>query len=189
MAGFYDSNRAWRETATGYIELPRGNWTLLVGTALAAFSGGASATPGYATDGSEAGGVRWNNNGSHDEIVQPLLFPADRKPGTDVTLNVLASKTGATAGDTVDFVCAVFFYPVGAVRDPGTDVGGAMSSLTGDATTKTVQLATRTIASAGIPDGPVPMTISLVPTSAKLGTDDVTIHAAYLSYERVLPPA
>jgi hypothetical protein len=189
MGSFHDSTGRYTNTETSYVELPRGSWTLVAGTALAAFSSGASATPGYATDDSEAGGIRWNDNGSHTAIAQALLLPADRRPGTDVTVNIVASKTGATVGDATTFVVGAFFHPVGAARDADADAGGTSSAMVGDATTKTVQKVTRTIASADIPDGPVPLTLTVVPTSNVLGADDVTIHSVYLEYERVLTPA
>ena len=61
--------------------------------------------------------------------------------------------------------------------------------MTGNATSKTVQSVTRTIAAADIPnpsttDPCATLSLSLKPTDGTLGTDDVTVYAVLLEYTR-----
>jgi hypothetical protein len=188
MGGFHDTDGQFRQTKTSYIPLPIFAFAEADATALAAFGDGASPTPGFAVDDSEAVGIRWNDHANPDPVATGLVFPADRKPGTDVIVHVVASKTGATVGDATTFDVGVFFQPTAALRDADANAGGATDAMDGDATSKTVQKVTRTIASADIPDGPVPMTLTLQPTDGTLGTDDVTVHAVYLEYEKIHTP-
>lgn len=187
--GYHDTQGRYRRTEQAYIELPLGAFTEADATALAAFADGASTTPGYAVDNSEAFGIRWNNHANPDPIAHSFSLPADRKPDTNVIVRIKASKTGATVGDATTFDVGVFFHPVGALRDADATAGGASSAMDGDATSKTVQEVTLTIAAADIPDSsttdPVASgTITLQPTDGTLGTDDVTIHQVLLEYTR-----
>lgn len=190
MGAFHDSTGTWRQTETAYLELPIAAWFENSGVALAAFASAADPTPGYALDNSEAAGIRWNNHANPDPIVTQKLLPADRKPGTDMTLHIVCSKSGATVGDVVTFDVLAFLNPVGSLHDADANFGGVSSAVDPDATAKTVQEVTRTLATANLPTtGPTPMTLSIQPTDGTLGTDDVTVHAVYLEYERVLPAA
>jgi hypothetical protein len=104
-----------------------------------------------------------------------------------MVVHVVASKTGATVGDATTFTIAAFFHPVGALRDADANAGGASSAMTGNATSKTVQRVTRTIAATDIPNksatDPCPaLSLSVKPTDGTLGTDDVTIHQILIEY-------
>ena len=184
--GFFDSTGRWRATKTQPMNVPMGTFMLLTGAALAVFADGASAVPGTSVDNSEAAGVRWNNHATPDPIATGLLLPEDRKPNSDITVKVVASKTGATLADAVTFDVGVFFHPVGALHDADADAGGTTDAMTGNATSKTVQSVSVTIDAADVPDGPVALTISLQPTDGTLGTDDVTVHAVYLEYTKII---
>lgn len=164
------------------LELPIFAWQLSDGTALAKFSDGASATPGYSLDNSKALGIRWNNNGTTTPIGTTVPIPSDLDDSKDVVLHIMAAKSGATAADAVTFTCAAFFQSVAALQDADTDAGGASSAMTGAAAAKTVQHVTLTIAAANVAAAPATMTLTVVPTAAKLTTDDVTIHRMWIEY-------
>jgi hypothetical protein len=106
-----------------------------------------------------------------------------------MTLKVLASKSGATSGDAVTFTVTAFNQPSGALHDADADFGGTSSAMVGTATAKTVQLCTLTLASANLADSPANTSLSIKPTGGLLGTDDVTIHALWLEYERIVTAA
>jgi hypothetical protein len=188
--GYHDSTGRYRATEQAFLLVEHRSFHLAAGTPLAAFADGDSVTPGLALDNSEAAGVRWNNHATPAAIWGSLALPQDRVPDTDVIVHIVASKTGATANDATTFTVGAFFHPVAALRDADATAGGASSAMTGAAATKTVQKVTRTIAAADIPD-PVAVTdvcavlsLSLKPTDATLGVDDVTIHAVFLEYTR-----
>lgn len=164
------------------IPLDLGSFLISGTTPLAAFADGASATPGWALDDSEAQGIRWNNNGTHTPIVRSVMLPVDLDDAADIVVHVAASKTGATDADDTTFTIAAYFQTIGALRDADANAGGATSAMVGTATSKTVQEVTRTIAAADVPAGPCVLTLSIQPTSAVLATDDVTIHAIWLEY-------
>jgi hypothetical protein len=185
--GYHDQSGQYRRTEQAFVPVDIRSFHLAAGTPLAAFANGASATPGLALDDSEAAGVRWNDNGTLSAIWGSIDLPADRKPDSDVIVHVKASKTGATLADAVTFVVGAFFQPVGGLRDADATAGGTSSAMTGNATSKTVQKVTRTIAAADIPnpstaDPCATMSMSLVPTA--LTADDVTIHSVSLEYTR-----
>jgi hypothetical protein len=187
--GYHDANRRWRRTERVFLPVDIRSFHLAAGTPLAAFADGASATPGLALDDSEAAGVRWNNHATPAAIWGGVTLPADRRPDTDVIVHVLASKTGSTVGDATTFAVGAFFHPIGALRDADANAGGATGAMVGNATSKTVQKVTRTIAAADIPNPsvnspPQALSLSLKPTDGTLGTDDVTVHAVWLEYER-----
>jgi len=161
-----------------------GNWHEVDGTALAAFSDGASNTPGLALDNSEAGGIRWNNAAAPDPICTTIAMPQDLDDGCDVVVHILASKSGATLADATTFDVGAFFQTVGALHDADADAGGTSSAMVGDATAKTVQEETVTIAAANVAASPSCLTLTLQPTDGTLGTDDVTVHAIWLEYTK-----
>lgn len=152
------------------------------GTALADFADGASNTPGYELAGGEGIGIRWNNAAAPDPIMYEVLIPSDLDSNEDLTVNVLASKTGATVGDAVTWAVGAFFISDGALYDADADAGGTSSAMTGDASAKTAQLETLTIASADVPSGPAVLALTIQPTDGTLGTDDVILHGLWIGY-------
>jgi hypothetical protein len=186
MPGYHDSTGLYRQTEQAFVRVALGSFWLAAGTALAAFADGASATPGFAVDNSEAVGIRWNNHAAPSAIFTSIPMPNDRKPGSDMTLHVIASKSGATVGDAVTFTVAAFNNAVGALHDADANFGGASSAMVGDATAKTVQRVTRTLAAADLADAYSAMSLSLKPTDGTLGTDDVTVHEILIEYTKLV---
>jgi hypothetical protein len=153
------------------------------GTALAAFSGGASTTPGWSAT-AEGGGIRWNNHANPDPVRTTIPYPPDLDATANVVVHFLAYKTGATSGDAVTWTCTAFENIDGALFDADADLGGASSAMTGAAATKTVQEETLTLALANVTGSPGCITFSIQPTDGTLGTDDVTLLAVWLEYTR-----
>jgi hypothetical protein len=172
------------------IDIPfDGSWYEVDGTALAAFADGASNTPGLALDNSEAAGIRWNNAANPDPICKTIPVPYDLDESVDVVATVVASKSGATVGDATTFDIGAFNNVVGALSDADADYGGTSSAMTGDATAKTIQGVTLTLALANLPNpdsAASAITVTIQPTDGTIGTDDVTTHFLRLTYTRKL---
>ena len=151
------------------------------GTLLAKFADGDSATPGIAVADSKSLGIRWNNHATPDPIMVSAPIPADRKSDDDLVVHVLASKTGATAGDAVTFDVGCYFLPVGALHDADADCGGTTGAMDGDAAAKTLQEVTVTIAAADVPTVGGVMTLTIQPTDGTLGTDDVIVERVWIT--------
>jgi len=152
------------------------------GDPLVKFVTGDTEVPGYNLADSEAYGVRWNNKATHDPFLLSIPMPQDVDNAEDMVVHILASKTGATVGDATTFTATGFFHTVGALHDADADVGGASSAMTGDATAKTVQEVTLTIASADVPASPSSLSLTLQPTDGTLATDDVVIEGWWIEY-------
>jgi hypothetical protein len=163
------------------------NWLEADGTVLAAFSAGASPTPGLAVDNSEGLGIRWNNHANPDPIATQVLIPRDLDPNEDIEVHIYAHKSGATEGDAVTFDVTAFMNTVGALHDADANAGETSSAMTGDATAKTVQKVTATIDAADLPDpqsNMATMFLTIQPTDGTLGTDDVTVTGVELTYTK-----
>lgn len=168
------------KSAQKFENLPLGSWHEVDGTALADF-GGDSTTPGYhAGDG--AFGIRWHNQGNPDAISISIPYPPDLDPAANVIVHILAAKTGATSGDAVTWTIEAFENIDGALYDADSDFGGTSSAMTGDATAKTCQEETLTLALANITGAPGTLNLTLQPTDGKLGTDDVILFGVWLEY-------
>jgi len=154
------------------------------GTVLAAFSDGASTTPGIDTLGSEAIGIRWNNHANPDPIITNVVIPPDLDSSEDVVVHVLAAKTGATVGDATTFDVGAFFLTDGALYDADADAGDTTTAMTGDATAKTLQEETATISASDVSGAPGVISLTLQPTDGTLGTDDVIVVGLWLEYTR-----
>jgi hypothetical protein len=176
--------RTGLETAQAVIPIPLASFVDADGDPLAKFSNGASPVPGFNLADSEAYGMRWNDHAAPDAILTQVTLPRDLDATADLVLHVLASKTGNTTGDAVTFTCTAFFHTVGALHDAGANAGGVSSAMTGNATAKTVQTVSLTIAAADVPAAPASMSLTIKPTDGKLGTDDVIVEAVWLEYTR-----
>ncbi len=172
-------------SAQKFLNVPIHSWQLKTGVALAAFSDGASNTPGYSAT-AEALGIRWNNAAAPDPIGVGVPIPPDLDASENVIVHVLAAKTGATVGDAVTWTIEAFNNPDGALFDADADFGGASSAMTGDATAKTVQEETLTLAAANVAASPCVLQLTLQPTDGKLGTDDVIVLGVWLEYTGAL---
>jgi hypothetical protein len=156
------------------------NWHEVDGTALAAFADGASNTPGLALDNSECAGIRWNNAAAPDPICTSVALPPDLDNSQPLTVHIYASKSGATEADATTFDVGAFFQVVGSLHDADANAGGTSSAMTGDATAKTVQHLTLTIAAADIPSANAGITLTLQPTDGSIDTDDVTVSQMWI---------
>jgi hypothetical protein len=172
-------------TAQAFYPIPLSSFFDADGDPLVKFIDGASAVPGLNLADSEAFGMRWNNNGTHDPILTSFPLPPDLDATADVILHIRASKTGNTLADATTFAVTAFNQTNAALHDADADFGGTTSAMTGDAAAKTVQEVTLTLANANIAaDSTVTMTID--PTSAVLTTDDVIILGVWLEYTRAI---
>lgn len=163
--------------------MPLAAFTDADGDPLAKFVDGASTTPGFNLADSEAYGIRWNNHATPAAVLTQITMPLDLDDTADVVVHIMASKTGATVGDAVTFTCTGFFHTVGALHDADANCGGVTGAMTGDATAKTVQEVTLTLASADVPAGPSSLSFTFKPTDGTLGTDDVIVEAIWLEYK------
>lgn len=192
MNGFTDTNGRFIPTRQSHIALQWGDFEIAAGTPLAAFANGVSTTPGLAFDNSKASGVRWNNDAAPAAMYASVLLPRHRQPNSAVIVHVIASKSGATVGDATTFAINAWAQTTGALQDAATDAGGTTTAMTGNATAKTVQHLTLTIAGSSLPNAvaglPSVLTLGVKPTAGTLGTDDVTIHSVYLEYTETLAP-
>lgn len=154
------------------------------GDPLAKFADGASAVPGFNLADSEAFNIRWNNHATPAVILTQLGLPSDLDESKPIYLDFYASKVGATVGDAVTFLAAMYLSAVGALHDADANAGGTSSAMTGNAATKTIQKVSLTIAAADVPAGVFTATLTIKPTDGTLGTDDVCLHAVKLRYTR-----
>ena len=171
-------------TAKGIITIPMPTITN-AGAALAAFSDGDSATPGFCVT-AEGLGIRWNNHGTPTPVGTKVIVPPDMDITANATLHILAAKVGATVGDAVTFTIEAFNNVVDALYDADADFGGATDAMTGDAATKTVQHVTRTLALANLTAYPAALELTIQPTDGTLGTDDVIMLGAWIEYQKKL---
>jgi len=170
-------------TAQAHIPVPMGSFAEADGTALADFVNGASTTPGWA-HAAEISGIRWNNHATPDPIATEITIPNDLDSSANVVVHLLAAKTGATLGDAVTWTCTAFNAVDGALYDADADFGGASSAMTGDATAKTCQEETLTLAAANVAGAPCVLSLTIQPTDGTLGTDDVILFGVWLEYTR-----
>lgn len=174
--------RVFRGSGMGFIHLPLGAFQEQDGTALADFADGDSTTPGWSA-GDESGGIRWNNHANPDPVSTQFVWPPDLNVLADATVTVVAAKVGATIGDAVKWTIEVFNNVAAAAYDADANYGGDSSAMTGDATTKTVQLETLALAKANLPTAPCVSTFTIQPKDGTLGTDDVILLGVYITYQ------
>lgn len=179
--GYIDAIQTHLLSSQAQVMLPLFAWQEEDGTALAQFSDGASATPGYAQFSNEPVGIRWNNHATPDAIAISMPMPQDLDDSADVVLHLLGTPTGTT--DSPTFTVEAYFNTVGAALTADADAGGTTSEFTADTN---VQEATLTIAAANVPASPSVLTIIAKPTAGQLGTDDFVLVGAWLEYTRQL---
>lgn len=169
-------------TAKGIIDIPMPVITD-AGVALAAFSDASDPTPGYCVT-AEGLGIRWNNHGTPTPVGTVAMVPPDMDDTADAVLHILASKVGDTVGDATKFTVTAFNNDVGALYDADANFGGDTGAMTGDATSKTVQEVTLTLAAANLTGYPAAIQLTIQPKDGTLGTDDVIMHKAWIEYQR-----
>jgi len=171
-------------TAYGVIEIPVPYFSA-AGVALAAFSDGASDVPGFCVT-AEGMGVRWNNHAAPLAVASKVLIPPDMDITANATLHVIAAKVGATVGDATKFTCGLFNNVVAALYDADSDFGGDTDAMVGDATSKTVQHLTLTLALANLAAYPCMTEVTIKPKAGTLGTDDVIMFGQFITYKKKL---
>jgi len=171
--------------SVGYVNVPiTAAIDIATGALMAAFSNGASATPGTALVDSKTVGVRWNNHATPGAISVNVPMPEDLDDAENVVVHALVSKTGATLADATKLTIAAFEIVPGALHDADADMGGDTGAVTGDATAKTVTELTLTLTAANIHAAPSALNLQIKPKAGTLGTDDLVLHAVYLEYVR-----
>lgn len=171
-------------SAKGIINIPMPVITD-AGAALAAFSDGDSAVPGYCVT-AKGLGIRWNNHGTPGAVGAKVIIPPDADITADMTLNILAAKTGATIGDATKFTVVAYNNVVDAAYDADADFGGDTGAMTGDDTAKHVQKVTLTLALANLAAYPAALELTIKPKNGTLGTDDVIMLGAFILYTKKL---
>lgn len=171
-------------SAKGIINIPTPAFSA-AGVALAAFVDGASDVPGYCVT-AKGLGVRWNNHAAPLAVGIKVLVPPDADITANMTLNILAAKTGATIGDATKFTVGAYNNVVAALYDADADFGGDSGAMTGDALAKTVQKVTLTLALANLAAYPAAVELTIKPKDGTLGTDDVILLAAWIEYKKKL---
>ena len=171
---------------TGTIPIPLTSFVDLAGTQLTTFANGASDQPGLELTNSEALSIRWNNHAAPLGVMSQFVVPADADVTEDMTLKIKASKVGATVGDAVIFTIGAFNQATGALHDADATFGGDTDAMDGDATSKTVQQVTRTLATANLGAVGTNVTLTVTPKGGTLGTDDLCLHAVWVEYTRAM---
>jgi len=92
----------------------------------------------------------------------------------------------ATVGDATKFTIEAFNNVVAALYDADADFGGDTDAMTGDATSKTVQHVTLTLALANLAAYPAAMELTIQPKDGTLDTDDVIMLSAWIEYQKKL---
>lgn len=115
-------------------------------------------------------------------MITNIYLPSELDTSKDVVVHVLAAKTGNTDADDTTFDVGAFFLTDGALYDADADAGGTTTAMTGDATAKTLQEETVTIAASDVAASPSVLTLTIQPTDGTLDTDDVVIVGVWLEY-------
>jgi len=171
-------------TAKGIINIPMPVITN-AGVALAVFGDATDPLPGFCVT-AEGLGIRWNNHGTPTPVGTKVMVPPDMDVTANAVLHILAAKVGATEGDATKFTVEAFNNVVAALYDADEDYGGDTDAMTGDATSKTVQHVTLTLALANLAAYPAAMELTLQPKDGTLGTDDVIMFSAWIEYKKKL---
>jgi len=169
----------------GSMRIPIASGILAAGTPMAAFADNAGASaPGITLVDSEGVGIRWNNQASQTAVWTSFMLPRDIDTSKDAKLVLKASKTGATVGDATTFTITAFNNATGALHDADANFGGTTSAMTGNATAKTVQEVTLTLAAADLGAAGDNVSLSFKPTDGTLGTDDCVLFGIELQYRK-----
>lgn len=169
-------------TTKGIIPIPMPTITD-AGVALAAFANADDPLPGFCVT-AEGLGIRWNNHGTPTPVGTKVMIPPDMDVTANAVVHILAAKTGATVGDATKFTIQAFNNVVAALYDADLDFGGDTDAMVGDATAKTVQHVTLTLALANLAAYPAALELTFQPKDGTLGTDDVIMLAQWIEYTR-----
>jgi hypothetical protein len=171
-------------TTKGIINIPTPVFSA-AGVALAAFADGASDVPGYCVT-AKGLGVRWNDHAAPLAVGTKVMVPPDADITANMTLHILAAKTGATQADATKFTVGAFNNVVDAAYDADATFGGDTTAMVGDDTAKHVQHVTLALALADLAAYPAAVELTIKPKDGTLGTDDVIMLAAWVEYQKKL---
>jgi len=166
------------DVAIERIFIPVTAFTLAAGAPLIAFNDGVA--DGLVTD--EGIMFRWNVD-TTTPIWTTIPMPGYTDGGEDVIVRLLASREGATDTDVVVEVGA-YFLSAGDAYDADADCGGDTAAIS-EATTLIVEK-TVTLDAADVPASPVLLSLSLMPTTALLNSDDFNLHGVVIEFARTL---
>lgn len=156
---------------------------------LAKFVSADNPTLGFNLADSEAVCLRWNNHATPGTATCQVGLPPDLDDTAPITIEFLASKSGATVGDATTLTLAAYLIAAGNLHDADTAVAATTGALVGNATAKTTAVLTATIAHGDVPANARSMTFTVTPTAGTLGTDDLLIHDVLVRYTRKLRTA
>lgn len=157
---------------------------LAAGTPMAAWANNAASNPGVTLDNSKAVGIRWNNNAAQAAVWTSAELPLDMDVTKPCVVVVMASKSGATVGDATTFDVGIYQQTPAALEDANSNLGGTTGALVGNATAKTVTKLTLGIPGNTFAAAPSHLTITLMPTSGTLGTDDAVCNGFWIEYTK-----
>jgi len=160
------------------IVVPVTAFAMAAGAPLVAFSDGAA--DGLATD--EGIMFRWNVD-TTTPIWTTIPLPDYVDAGEDIVVRLLVSREGAV--DT-DVTVAVGAYLLSADDAYDADANAGDVTAAVDETTKTIAEKTVTIDAADVPASPLLLSLSIMPTTAKLDTDDFNLHGVVVEFTRAV---
>jgi len=160
------------------IFVPVTAFTLPAGAPLVAFSDGAA--DGLAVD--EGIMYRWNVDATVP-IWTTVPLPDYLDGAEDVIVRLLVSREGAVDTD-LTMVLGAYFVSAGEVYTADTNCGGATAALS--ETTKFVVEKPVTLDAADVPVAPLLLSLSVVPTTALLNTDDANLHGVVIEFTRAV---
>jgi hypothetical protein len=176
-------------TANAWIHVPLNSFTADDGTPLAKFADAGTPTFGLNVADSETLCIRWNNDATPGTIRGQVALPPDLDDAAAITVEFLASKSGATLGDATTLTLASYLLSEGDLHDADTAVASVTNALVGNAIAKTTDVLTATIAHGDVPVGARSLVFTVTPTAGKLGTDDLLVHAVGIRYTRKVQTA
>jgi hypothetical protein len=176
-------------TANAWIPVPLNSFTADDGTPLAKFANASSPTFGLNVADSETLCIRWNNDATPGTIRGQVALPPDLDDTAAIKVEFLASKSGATIGDATTLTLASYLLSEGDLHDADTAVASVTAALVGNATAKTTDVLTATIAHGDVPVGARSLVFTVTPTAGLLGTDDIMVHAVGIRYTRKVQTA
>jgi hypothetical protein len=176
-------------TANAWIPVPITSFTANDATPLAKFASGDDTTFGLNVADTETLCIRWNNHATPGTARCEVALPPDLNDAAALTVEFLASKSGATVGDATTLTLASYLIAEGNLHDADTAVASVTNALVGDATAKTTDVLIATIGAGDVPAGARSLVFTVTPTAGLLGTDDLMVHAVGIRYTRKVQTA
>jgi len=154
------------------------------GTALTVFADGASGV-GFTQLASKVLALRWNNNGTPDDVAVSFVLPQDLDDAAPVVVHLMGAivKVGGDEADSPVFTVEAYFDEAGAVPGADTNCGGESGEFLTTSDDK-LQEKTFSIAAADVPAAPTVLTLVLHPKDGELNTDDFVLLPPWLEVTR-----